>query len=65
MQSEINLPFVTADATAQTPADDPDPLQAEQLTGDLIERTIEPCRQALADAKLKSRTSRKSSSSAA
>ena len=25
----------------------------EQLTGDLIERTIEPCRRALADAKLK------------
>ena len=55
MQSEINLPFVTADASG------PKHLQMtltrsklEQLTGDLIERTIEPCRQALADAKLKS-----------
>src|SRR5512136_1437390 len=54
MQSEINLPFVTADASG------PKHLQMtltraklEQLTGDLIERTIEPCKQALADAKLK------------
>ncbi len=54
MQSEINLPFITADATG------PKHLQMalsrsklEQLVGDLIARTIEPCRQALADAKLK------------
>ena len=53
MQTEINLPFITADATG------PKHLQMnltrsklEQLTGDLIERTIEPCRQALKDAKL-------------
>jgi molecular chaperone DnaK len=54
MQSELNLPFITADASG------PKHLQMtltrsklEQLTGDLIEQTIEPCRQALADAKLK------------
>jgi molecular chaperone DnaK len=54
MQTEINLPFITADASG------PKHLQMtltrarlEQLTGDLIERTIEPCRQALADAKLR------------
>ena len=54
MQTEINLPFVTADANG------PKHLQMnltrsklEQLTGDLIDRTVEPCRQALADAKLK------------
>ena len=54
MQTEINLPFITADASG------PKHLQMnltraklEQLVGDLIERTIEPCRQALDDAKLK------------
>jgi len=54
MQTEINLPFITADASG------PKHLQMnltraklEQLTADLIERTIEPCRQALTDAKLK------------
>ena len=54
MQTEINLPFITADASG------PKHLQMnltraklEQLTGDLIERTIEPCKQALEDAKLK------------
>jgi molecular chaperone DnaK len=53
METEINLPFITADATG------PKHLQMkltrsklEQLTGDLIQRTIEPCKQALADAKL-------------
>jgi molecular chaperone DnaK len=54
MQTEINLPFITADASG------PKHLQMnlsrsklEQLTGDLIERTIEPCRRALEDAKLR------------
>jgi len=53
METEINLPFITADATG------PKHLQMkltrarlEQLTGDLIERTIEPCRRALEDAKV-------------
>jgi molecular chaperone DnaK len=51
MQTEINLPFITADASG------PKHLQItltraklEQLVADLIERTIEPCRLALKDA---------------
>ncbi len=54
LQTEINLPFITADATGPkhlnvvlTRA------KVEQLVGDLIERTEEPCRQALTDAGLK------------
>ncbi|MBN1815542.1 MAG: molecular chaperone DnaK [Anaerolineae bacterium] len=54
METEINLPFITADASG------PKHLQMkltraklEQLTEDLIERTIEPCRLALEDAGLK------------
>jgi molecular chaperone DnaK len=53
METEVNLPFITADATG------PKHLQMkltraklEQLTGDLVQRTIEPCKQALTDAKL-------------
>ena len=49
--TEINLPFITADATG------PKHLQKsltrakfEQMTEDLLERTKEPCRKALADA---------------
>ena len=54
LQSEINLPFITADASGPkhlnltlTRA------KLEQLTADLIDRAIEPCRQALADAELR------------
>ena len=53
MEAEINLPFITADASGPkhltmklTRA------RLEQLVEDLIERSIGPCRQALADAKL-------------
>jgi molecular chaperone DnaK len=53
MQAEINLPFITADATGPkhltmtlTRA------KLEQLVGGLIEQTIPPVRQALEDAKL-------------
>ncbi len=53
LQSEINLPFITADASGPkhlnltlTRA------KLEQLTEDLIDRAIEPCRRALADAEL-------------
>jgi molecular chaperone DnaK len=53
LQTEINLPFITADASGPkhltmtlTRA------KLEQLTGDLIERTLGPCRQAMIDAKL-------------
>ncbi len=53
MEAEINLPFITADAsgpkhlsTKLTRA------KLEQLVEDLVEQTIEPCRQAVADAGL-------------
>ena len=53
-QTEISLPFITADASGPkhlsmtlTRA------KLEQLSDDLIERSIEPCRQALSDAGLK------------
>ena len=52
-QTEINLPFITADATG------PKHLsmmlsraKLEQLSADLIERSLGPCRQALSDAGL-------------
>ena len=51
MQTEINLPFITADASG------PKHLimtlsrsKLEQLVGTLVERTVEPCRQAISDA---------------
>ena len=54
MQTEINLPYITADATGPkhlvmtlTRA------KLEQLTGDLVERSLDPVRQALTDAGLK------------
>jgi molecular chaperone DnaK len=54
LETEINLPFIAADTSG------PRHLQVhltraklEQLTEDLILRTLEPCRQALADARLK------------
>jgi len=54
MQTEINLPYITADASG------PKHLvmtltrsKLEQLTADLIQRSLEPMRRALADAGLK------------
>jgi molecular chaperone DnaK len=51
MQTDINLPFITADASGPkhmnitlTRA------KLEQLVGDLVEKTLGPCQQALADA---------------
>ncbi len=53
METEINLPFITADASG------PKHLlmklsraKFEQLVEDLVERTLEPCKRALADAGL-------------
>jgi molecular chaperone DnaK len=54
-QTEINLPYLTADATGPkhlvltlTRA------KLEQLTGDLVQKTLDPIRRALSDAGLKS-----------
>jgi len=51
IETEINLPFITADASGPkhlvrklTRA------KLEQLVGDLLERSLEPCKKALADA---------------
>ncbi|MFQ6070585.1 MAG: molecular chaperone DnaK [Candidatus Aminicenantales bacterium] len=54
METEINLPFITADASG------PKHLlmklsrsKFEQMVEDIIQRTVEPCKQALRDANLK------------
>jgi molecular chaperone DnaK len=53
MQTEINLPFITADASGPKHLNMTlSRARLEQLTEDLIARSIGPCRQALADAKL-------------
>ena len=53
METEVNLPFLTADAQG------PKHMQLkvtraklEQLMGEMVDRSIEPCRQALKDAKM-------------
>jgi molecular chaperone DnaK len=53
METEINQPFITSDANG------PKHLlvkisraKLEELVGDLVEKTLEPCKKALADAKL-------------
>ncbi len=53
MQTNINLPFITADQSGPKHLDLTLTRAAfEQLTDDLISRTVGPCRSALADAKL-------------
>ncbi len=52
-QHEINLPFITADAEGpKHMAITITRAKLEQLVGDLVERTIEPARKALEDAKV-------------
>ncbi len=54
MQSELNLPYITADATGPKHLNMTlSRAKFEQLTDDLVQRSIEPCRQALQDAGLK------------
>jgi len=53
-QAEINLPFITADASGPKHlAMTLTRAKLEQLVGDLIDKTEKPCKQALADAGLK------------
>jgi molecular chaperone DnaK len=53
MQTEINLPFISADASGPKHLNiSLSRSKLEQLTDDLIERAIGPCRQALQDASL-------------
>jgi len=52
-ETEINIPYITADANG--PKHLKEKLtrsELEKLTGDLIERTVEPCKKALKDAGL-------------
>jgi len=52
-QTEISLPFITADATGPKHLSMPlSRAKLEQLSSDLIEKSIGPCRQALTDAGL-------------
>ena len=52
-QTEINLPFITADASGPKHMNiNLTRAKLEQLAHDLLEKTIEPCRKALADADL-------------
>jgi len=52
-QTSINLPFITADQNGPKHLNlNLTRAKFEQLVDDLVQRTIEPCRKALADAKL-------------
>ena len=52
-ETEVNLPFITADASGPKHlAETIDRTTLEQLVGDLVEKTIEPCKIALRDAGL-------------
>ena len=54
MESEINLPFITADQTGpKHKLIKLSRAKLEQLVADLVQKTLEPCRKALADANLK------------
>ena len=51
METDVNLPFLTADAGGPKHMNlKISRAKLEQLVGDLVERTFEPCRRALADA---------------
>ncbi len=55
MQTSINLPFITADSSGPRHLDlTLSRAKLEQLVDDLIQRTVQPCKQALKDAKLSS-----------
>ena len=53
-KTEVNLPFITADASGPKHLNiDLTRAKLEQLVGDLVEKTMAPCRQALEDAGIK------------
>jgi molecular chaperone DnaK len=53
MQTNINLPFITADSSGPRHLDlTLSRAKLEQLVDDLVQRTVQPCKQALQDAKL-------------
>ena len=53
LETEINLPFISADSTGPKHLQKPlSRSQLQQLVGDLVDRTVAPCKQALSDADL-------------
>ncbi len=53
VETEVNQPFITSDATGPKHlAMKLTRAKLEELVGDLVEKTLEPCKKALADAKL-------------
>jgi molecular chaperone DnaK len=55
MQTEINLPFITADASGPKHlVETMERSTLEQLVNDLVQQTIEPCRKAMTDAEVSS-----------
>ncbi len=53
LQTEVNLPFITADASGPKHLNIKlNRAKLEELVGDLIERTLEPCKKALKDSGL-------------
>ena len=54
METDVNLPFITADQTGPKHMNMKiGRAKLESLTGDLVDRTIEPCKKAMSDAGLK------------
>ncbi len=55
MQTEINLPFITADASGPKHlVETMERSTLEQLVKDLVQQTIEPCKKAMSDAEVSS-----------
>ena len=55
MQTEINLPFITADASGPKHlVETIERSTLEQLVNDLVQQTIEPCKKAMTDAEVSS-----------
>jgi len=55
MQTEINLPFITADASGPKHlVETMERSTLEQLVNDLVQQTIEPCKKAMSDAEVSS-----------
>ena len=55
METEINLPFITADSSGPKHLSEKiTRSKLEQLVDDLLQRTVKPCKQAIEDAGLKS-----------
>ena len=54
-ETEVNLPFITADQTGQSTYDKTSRAKLEAIVGDLLNKSLKPCEQALKDAGLQAR----------